>query len=385
MDVLTRDDLLTLAGRPPDHCVSLFLPTRPGADERAAIRWKNLLAEAHAGLLARGLREPEARHLLRPARDLLERPEAWRELGDGLAAFLAPGTFRVFRLPRAPAERAVVSARFHVTPLLPLLAEDGRFFVLALSQKRARLLECSATACRAVAMPDAPAGLEDALRFHDTDATLTYHTRPVGAGRWSAIFNGHGVGIDDHKDDLLLYFRAVDRGLRGPLRGERAPLLLASVEYLWPIFRSACAYPHLLPEGLPGNPDRLSDRDLHERGWAAVRPLFAAAPSEALAQYARLAGTGRTAAGLAEVVREACRGRLQTLFLARDQERWGVWDEATGEVAVHERAQPGDEELLNLAALGVLPRGEVFVLPPKGVPGGGEAAGVAWLPEGRRG
>lgn len=35
----------------------------------------------------------------------------------------------------------MVDDRFHVTPLLPLLAGDGHFFVLALSQNQIGLLE----------------------------------------------------------------------------------------------------------------------------------------------------------------------------------------------------------------------------------------------------
>jgi hypothetical protein len=35
----------------------------------------------------------------------------------------------------------VVTDRFHIKPLLPLLSGDGRFYVLALSQSEVRLLQ----------------------------------------------------------------------------------------------------------------------------------------------------------------------------------------------------------------------------------------------------
>ncbi|RPJ11944.1 MAG: hypothetical protein EHM37_10145 [Deltaproteobacteria bacterium] len=38
-------------------------------------------------------------------------------------------------------ELAVVSHRFHVKPLLPVLTSDGTFYILALSQNQLRLLE----------------------------------------------------------------------------------------------------------------------------------------------------------------------------------------------------------------------------------------------------
>ena len=41
-------------------------------------------------------------------------------------------------------ELVVVSDNFHVKPLMPLLTGDNLFYVLALSQKEVRLIECTA-------------------------------------------------------------------------------------------------------------------------------------------------------------------------------------------------------------------------------------------------
>jgi hypothetical protein len=58
-----------------------------------------------------------------------------------------------------------------------------------------------------------PRNLAEALLTHDRDEALTFHTRPTSGGSWGAIFEGHGVGIDDAKDDLLRYFQKIDRAL----------------------------------------------------------------------------------------------------------------------------------------------------------------------------
>jgi hypothetical protein len=192
------------------------------------------------------------------------------------------------------------------------------------------------------------------------------------------------VGIDDVKDDLLRYFQQVDRGLHDVLRTERDPLVLASVEYLWPIYRQANTYPHLLEQGIAGSPDRLTDPELHARAWALVQPHFQQAQRKAAALYDQLAGTGRTAKDLAEVVRAASEGRIEVLFVAWGQERWGTFTASTG-VTVHEEAEPGDEDLLNLAAVHTLRHdGTVYVVPPEEVPGGGLLAGIYWLPQAQR-
>src|SRR5581483_3548913 len=163
-----------------------------------------------------------------------------------------------------------------------------------------------------------PTSLAQALLAHDRDEMLTFHSRPAGgAGSWGAIFSGHGVGIDDKKDDLLLYFQKIDHGLRRVLRGEHAPLLLAAVEYLRPIYSKANSYAHFLDAGLEGSPDRLSERELHERAWAVVGPRFAGVQAKALAQFEQLAGTGRTSTDLAHLIPAASRGEVETLFVAQ--------------------------------------------------------------------
>jgi hypothetical protein len=57
--------------------------------------------------------------------------------------FLSPGAFHSYRLPLSFGELAVISDRYHLKPLLPLLAGDGSFYVLALSQNEVRLLGAS--------------------------------------------------------------------------------------------------------------------------------------------------------------------------------------------------------------------------------------------------
>jgi hypothetical protein len=386
MDLLTKDDLKTLLlkGRPP--CVSFFLPTQRGGGEADPIRWKNLLARAEGGLTARGLRLARARELLGPARYLLDDAAFWKATSDGLAYFLCPDVVRSYRLPAPFGEEAVVADRFHVTPLLPLLSGDGRYYVLALSQNRVRLLQGTALGLHEIDLAALPTSLAQALRFHDRDEPLIFHTHPaLGLGRWGAIFSGQGVGIDTHKHDLLLYFRQIDRGLHHVLRDEHAPLVLASVEYLWPIYHEANTYAHLLERGVPGNPDRLGARELHEKAWAVVQPAFEAAEAQAAATYARLAGTGRTANDLAEVVRAAYEGQVSVLFVAKGRRRPGRFDPDQGSVEVHETAEAGDEDLLNFAATyTLLHAGLVYVTEPSRVPGGGPLAAARWLPQARK-
>ena len=110
------------------------------------------------------------------------------------------------------------------------------------------------------------------------------------------------------KDDLLLYFQSIDRGLHEVLREERAPLVLAAVDYFLPIYRQANTYSQLLEKGIEGNPDRLSDKDLHDRAWAIVEPRFTEDRQRAIGIYHQAAGTGRATATVEEIIPAAHRG-----------------------------------------------------------------------------
>jgi len=57
-----------------------------------------------------------------------------------MAVFCSPNHFHVYHLPFHVTEQVVVATHFSLKPLLPVL-NDGRFFVLALSQNERRLVE----------------------------------------------------------------------------------------------------------------------------------------------------------------------------------------------------------------------------------------------------
>jgi hypothetical protein len=161
------------------------------------------------------------------------------------------------------------------------------------------------------------------------------------------------------------------------LKGSRSLLVLAGVDYLLPIYREATAYPHLVEEGVTGNPEGLSEEELHREAWATVRPHFLKARREATVRYEQLAGTGQTSNDLREVVPAAYYGRVDVLFTAAGSRRWGAFEPGIGEVELHEEAELGDGDLLDFAAVQtLLNKGTVYVLNSEDMPDGLVAASV---------
>jgi Bacterial archaeo-eukaryotic release factor family 3 len=384
MDLLSRDDLATLLETRPGWHISMFMPMiqRGAATQQNPIRCKTLLRQVEEQLLANGLRSQETEELLQPIQQLLPNRDFWQRQSQGLALFIAPQIFRAYRVPLALDELTVVSKRFHIKPLLSFLSGNGHFFVLALSQKGLRLLRGTRFDVDEVELQGVPRSVAEALQYDDIEKRD--HHYPGAQGRPAggiAPFAGHGVDVEDsaHEphDAILRYCQQVDKGLRAFLGNEHAPLVLAGVEYLLPIYQRANTYPYLLEDGITGSPERLRPEELQARAWAVVQPHFRQAQEGAAARYRQLVGTGRAISDIQAIVMAAYEGRIDTLFVAVGVQQWGSFDSGSRTVEVHQEAQAGDEDLLDVAAMyTLLRRGTVHALTPESVPERTPAAAI---------
>lgn len=352
IDLLTEATLAELAHhRGPAH-MSLFMPThRAGRETRQdPIRFRNLLGRAGALLAAQEeLPARETDELLTPVSELLDDNEFWQHQADGLAVYAAPGLLRTVRVPLVLDEEVVVGRRFRLRPVLPLLADDGTFSVLALSQNDVRLYEATRFTMAELAPGPMPPSMAEALAHEDPEAQLQ-----VRAGGQAGMFHGHGEGDEIDKQALERFFRAVDRGLRARVGWRRHPVVLAAVGYYLPMYRSVSDHPALVGEAVEGNPQGRSPQELHADAWEIVAHVFESARREAAERLEAGAGTGATTTDAVEVVGAALAGRVDSLFLA-GRPAWGwVHDGPPIVVDVHDEPQPGDDDLLDLAATEVL-------------------------------
>lgn len=387
MAILATSELETLTKEQAEWCVSIFMPThRKGVDtQQDPIRLKDLIRQAEARLLGEGMRGPEANELLKPALGLLEQHDFWQNQSDGLAVFVSPQVFRSYRLPYRFEEQVMLNIRFYVKPLLPLLWGDGRFFVLALSQQQVRLLQGTRYSVDEMyldGIPNLPKSLAETLKYDVYDNARQLHTfAGEGGGKYgrTAIFHGQGSNQLDPKSNIRRFFHEVNDGLHAILKNEQAPLVLAGVEFLHPIYREVNTYPHLVEEGISGNPDDLKAEDLHTRAWKIVQPLFEAPEQQAVAAYKQLAGEKRERVSddLRTIVPAAFYGRVDTLFVAQGAQAWGKFDPATDDLQVHSERETGDQDLYDLAvAKTLLNNGHVFAFDPNQMPDRSNAAAV---------
>jgi hypothetical protein len=153
------------------------------------------------------------------------------------------------------------------------------------------------------------------------------------------------------------------------LKGKRAPLVLAGVEYLLPIYKEANTYQHLVDEGITGNQENSKPEELKSQAWEIVEPLFLQEQQEAIDHYKELTATGLTSTDIKEAVPAAYYGRVDQLFVAVGVQKWGSFDPDNNTIDVHSEAELGDEDLLDSAAIQtILNGGTVYAVEPEKVP-----------------
>jgi hypothetical protein len=372
MDIITKGKLKTLAEATSDYCISMFMPThRTGKEtEQDPIRFRNLLRNIENRLLDKEIRRPDVVEMIKPAENFLQQAGVWHHMSDGLALFFSATSFECFRLPLKFDELVVISQSYHLKPLLPFFARDGHFYILALSQNQIKLMEATRHSVDEINIEESLPNLAEAMQYERFYKDVQFHTGTSAnqGGGGAAMFHGHDPS-DDDKKRLLRWFHKVDEALSTFLTGEQSPLVLAGVDYLFPLYKEANSYLHLVEDGISGNPEELSSMELHEKAWPIIKPIFSKIEEEAHEKYNEVKEKGLTTNAIDEVVPAALHGRMETLFVAVGEQIWGKFDSDNLTIQVHLEHQPEDVDLLNLAAIQTfLNGGTVYAVDPMDVP-----------------
>ena len=379
MDFVLQDEIRELMQKRSDYSISLYLPTHRAGREtlQDPIRLDNLLRNAEKKLTAAGMRHPDARDLLEPARNLAKDGFFARSLAEGLSIFISKGFFRYFRLPIHFDELLFVGRQFHLKPLAPMLHCCRRFYILAVSRKSLRLLECTEFGAREIELEAVPQTMREAVGL-DEESTLLFRSIRQGPNlKGVHVFHGHGGGADMEKEYLWHWFQILKDSLHPYFREQNTPLVFAGVEYLFPMFRLVDVYKHTMNEFIEGNPDELDPLELLKRGLPIVTPFFKKEREREIDHYMDLLGGPFASETIDEIVQGAFLGRVDTLFVDTAARRWGTQDPVSGVVEVHTLQLEGDEDLLDMAFRQTyLNGGKVYGLISSEMPGGSGAAAI---------
>jgi hypothetical protein len=382
--VLTRERFAELANYKGDCCISIFLGSHASGVEVNEhfdpINFKNQLQEVTRRLGEMGRDQAYIERLLEPGFDLVRNNDFWTELSPGLAVFIADGFFKYIKMPVVPTEELVIEPSFFVTPLIPIMASTEYFYLLVISKQSAKLFKGDAWGMQIVPV-ELPQSIEEVKRVSGLDAT-TYRSSESGrrapAAAMPGSVHGGGGGNPDGKDNMLVYFEAVDDILWDKvLHNENAPLLLAAVEYEIPIYKSACDYHNIWPVALTGNYERAETGALYQEAKQVMQPYFDQRVNKALELYMNNSANGKTSSIAADIIPAAFYSQISHLFVCRGEHIWGTFDEMTNELKFHDEPGNTGEDLLDHAVEKTLANGgEVFLLEREKMPAETQLAAI---------
>ena len=317
-----------------------------------------------------GFRDNDINPLLEPAKALIQETPYWQHQNLGLAVFITQDSFQTFRLPLEFDEQVAVSQRFVISPLLPFVTElDTTYYVLAVGLEKTKLFQATPFNIEDVTPESLPQSIEEMLQYEDPERQLQFHTGTAeGKGIRSAMFHGHGVGMDDaqKKGEVLRYFQMVNREVSNVLASKSEPLVLAGQEDLVSLYRQANSYLHLADKAITKDAETLHDEDIHKLSLPMVQDYLEAPKKRAITRFKE---GNKSSDDLADILHATTRNQVDTLFVAQGAKKWGEFDPDKDEIVYHEDKESQDVNLFDVAAeKAFMHQARVYILPAEDMP-----------------
>ena len=346
----------SLASADNPYSVSIYTPTyRVGRAQEDQIRFKNALKKASHKLQERyELSESDADAFLSEARQLVDNLEFWQNQSDGLAVFIAKDRFEYYTCPVDFDPMIYVAPEFYLRPIVPLLGEDAKFHLLALSKGAVQMYTATRYSISEVDLSGlVPVNMEAALMQDSPDNDLS---RAGGAenqrGSNNQVYFGRGGDPSLDVEDFKTYLDRVNEGVSDYLCDDKAPLLLGGSEKLLPIYEEANSYAHLYTEGhVSGNLEEVPPGLIHEKAWSVIGDHFEKQTARDRKLYGDNKVNGEAGHDLETIVPAAKNGRVAALWMDRNAYAYGEYHLEDNSIKILTDEDKNATELYNLAAI----------------------------------
>jgi hypothetical protein len=364
--MITKEKVLELSEIQSSFCVSIFIPTHRAGKEtisgKDALNLKNQLKDIKLKLEHKGMSVNEVEKFVKPVNDLVNNSEFWRHQSDGLAIFLSENLFEKYTVPLYFEEFNYLANDFYLKPLIPLFNDDGLFYLLTLKMDDVKLFEGTRYGITEIVIDDlVPSQLEDSVGYDYEQKSLQARSQQGNKGQ--GMFHGHGDSESELKNELVRYFREIDKGLMTVLNdSQKPPLVVGCLDFHFPIYQEVNSYQNLLPQHISGNP---ADKDalmLHEEAWELLQPYFNKTRQEKNDQFSKFIGTGKASSNLNEILPAVLEGKVDTLFLENRTDIFGIYNPSTREISIQDTHKVPNVSLMNLVAMEVLKKGGTVYL-----------------------
>lgn len=367
MSLISKQQIAELDQVNQNNCISIFIPTHRAGEKvlksEDVLVLKNELKEVKSKLSKQGIHDDIINKMVAPVQQLIDNSSFWREQSDGLAIFIAEGVFEKYTLPVHFEAFHYISNSFYLKPLMPIFVGDGHFYLMRLELSNVKLYECTKDSFTEIVIDDLiPESKQDRVGFDYEETNLQFRTQQAGTGQ--AMYHGQEAATGKRKDEIKSYFKAIQDGLDTILKDENMPMLIASQDYLFDIYKGTNSYSNLVEESLKVNLDDTNIFDIHELAWEKMAPTFDRKRKDKIARFHNEEGTGKTAIGISKILPTAINGKIDTLFCENLADIFGNYKEENGTITVTETDENDKAiSLMNIAAIQTfLKGGDVYLL-----------------------
>lgn len=372
---VTGDDLARLSQYHNKSCISIYIPThRMGVETlkgQDSLNLKNQLKKIRNKLQSQGMSSREIEKLVNPVMGLIDDTDFWRHQSEGLALFVSEDIFEKFTVPVKFDEFHYLSSGFYLKQLFPLFNEYGHFFLLTVKKDEVKFYEGNKYGLTEINVQGiVPSRLEDSVGYDYEQKQLQFRTQ--WGGNKPGSFHGHGENESREKNELLVFLREIDKGIMSKLHDRQdIPLLLCCLDYIYPVYREANTHKNLFPQFISNNPADLDIRALHGRAWELLEPYFSQEFLNRKERYLIGIDKGKASSNIREIIPASVAGKVDTLFIGKGADIFGVYDPSTGGISIQEEQNMSNVSLMNLAAKKVFEqRGMVYLLEKHEMPDG---------------
>ncbi len=270
----------------------------------------------------------------------------------GTVFLRAPEFMQIYRVPGV-APVVLAGERFDLRTILAVMDAQQDFYILALSQKRTRLIKCTRTTSEEVPFPAGfAAGLADAMQ---AEPDSTKDTRAPG-------------GTSEH---LLHFFMNLDKAVNAILKNGSASLIPVGVDHEVALYRRVNHYAHLVEPGVHGSPDAIESGELQRRAMETLDQRAQRPGMEVPSDFDKRVGTGHASVHIQEIIAAAYEGRASNIFFQPAATYMGTYDAVRQVVKRTDDPLDSPTDLIEAAAWRILSQGgEAKLLPASAMPNG---------------
>ena len=343
MDVLTRSEIQKLANIKQNPAISIVIPTGTSDFGVLRSRFRQKLIEARDAITLENNDQSLKHTALYAGYELLHDKEWWLKSDRSAVIYLAKGFIKAYHLADYNKAQISIGNEFNIVPLLDAVSDD-EFHILALSQKKVKLLWSNRHVVEEIKLDDMPRAVSELVASNEV---LKNSKRP----------------------DIFHFLRSIDNTITPHLNLTKKPLVLVGLPHIAALYQGMSSYEQTMRKYVAKSPDGMTDIILRDRAWAALKPHARRDQRISYSRFDRLIRTQpqKTARGIRQVMGAIAEGRVQTLFINPNMERWGSLS-AVKTVDLHDDPKEGDVNLLNMLASSAIAMGQNVFSFPEGSP-----------------